>query len=137
VNEEKRDGSLHLALLVYEVHVDRPMSVDVDLNFVVGERVEFRFMRSPVEFGTPVVNNTLDVLSGVIVSVVLKQFRMCCRDVLQDLHWSAVVPTRPIFELGWKFRIVQSPLQPVQLLLRNVNLVFFDSRHFDVFVREA
>jgi len=74
VNEEKRDGSLHLALLVYEVHVDRPMSVDVDLNFVVGERVEFRFMRSPVEFGTPVVNNTLDVLSGVIVRVVLKQF---------------------------------------------------------------
>ena len=74
MNEEKRDGSLHLALLVYEVHVDRPMSVDVDLNFVVGERVEFRFMRSPVEFGTPVVNDALDVLSGVLVSTVWKTF---------------------------------------------------------------
>ena len=79
VNEEKWDGSLHLTLLVYEVHVDRPMFVDVDLNFVVWERIELRFMRSPVEFGTPVVNDALDVLSGVIVSVVLNQFGCTAR----------------------------------------------------------
>lgn len=53
-----------------------------------------------------------------------------------DLHRSTVVPTRPIFELVWIFCIIQSPLQPVQLLLRNVNFVFFDPRHIGVFVRE-
>jgi hypothetical protein len=37
VDEEERNGSFEVALLVYEMHVDWSMFVDVDLDFVVWE----------------------------------------------------------------------------------------------------
>lgn len=39
VDKEKRDGSFDVALLVYEMHINRTMLLDIDLNFVVGQRV--------------------------------------------------------------------------------------------------
>ena len=86
-------------------------------------------MRSTVELGTPVINDTLDVFPELPVSSI-----QCSGELLQVIHRSTVIPTRSIFELVWEFCVVQSPLQPVQLLLRNVDLVIFDSRHLDVLV---
>jgi hypothetical protein len=37
VDEEERNGSFDVALLVYEMHVDWSVFVDVDLDFVVRE----------------------------------------------------------------------------------------------------
>jgi hypothetical protein len=37
VDEEEWNGSFDVALLVYEMHVDWPMFVNVDLDFVVWE----------------------------------------------------------------------------------------------------
>jgi hypothetical protein len=129
VDEEERNGSLDLTLLMYEMHVDWSMFVNVDLDFIVWERVQLGFMRSPVEIGTPVINDTLDVFPELPVSSI-----QCSGELLQVIHRSTVIPTRPIFDLDGKFCVVQPSLQPVQLLLRNVNLVFFDSSHFGVFV---
>lgn len=39
VDEEERNGSLDLTLLMYEMHVDWSMFVNVDLDFIVWERV--------------------------------------------------------------------------------------------------
>ena len=39
VDEEERNGSLDIALLVDEMHVDWSMFVNVDLDFIVWERV--------------------------------------------------------------------------------------------------
>jgi len=72
VDEKKWNGTLDIALLVYEMHVNWSMFVDVDLNFVVWKRVKLGFVRSPVEFGAPVVNDTLDVLSCMIVSFIIE-----------------------------------------------------------------
>ena len=132
VDEEERNGSFYVALLVYEMHVDRSMLVNIDLNFVVRQRVELGFVCSPVELGAPMVNDSLDFLANSLVSSVPNS-----RRITSGLHRSAVVPTWPIFELVWKFCIVQPPLQSVQLLLRNVDLVLFDSRHLGVFVWEG
>ena len=70
VDEEERNGSFYVALLVYEMHVDRSMLVNIDLNFVVRQRVELGFVCSPVELGAPVVDDTFDVLSCMLVSFV-------------------------------------------------------------------
>jgi hypothetical protein len=70
VDEEERNGSLDIALLVDEMHVDWSMFVDVDLNLVVRECVELGFVRAPVESGAPVVDDTFDVLSCMLVSFV-------------------------------------------------------------------
>lgn len=37
VDEEERNGSFNVTLLVYEMHVDWSMFVDVDLDFVIWE----------------------------------------------------------------------------------------------------
>jgi hypothetical protein len=37
VDKEERNGSIDIAFLVYEMHVDWSMFVDVDLDFVVWE----------------------------------------------------------------------------------------------------
>lgn len=68
VNEQKWNGSLDVALLMYEMHVNRAMTIHIDLNLVVRKGVQFGFVSSPVEFGTPVLGDALDVLSGIVVS---------------------------------------------------------------------
>jgi hypothetical protein len=108
VYEKERDSSFDIALLVYEVHVDRSMFVDVNLHFVVWERVELRLVRTPVEFGAPVVNDSLDVLSDLLVSFVRRSERVerltpehhnpnpaCLRAHLEILRHLAVSSTDP------------------------------------------
>ena len=50
------------------MHVDWPMFLDVDLNFVVWERIELCLVRAPVEIRAPVVDDALDILSDLLVS---------------------------------------------------------------------
>ena len=66
MHEQQWNSSLHVALLVQEVHVDRSESVDVDSHFVVGQLVQLAFLSPPVELVSPMMDETFDVRSGVV-----------------------------------------------------------------------
>jgi hypothetical protein len=61
--KKKRNGTLDLALLMQEVHVNRAETVNSDLRFELRKRVHPFLLCSPVEFCFPMFYKTLDVRS--------------------------------------------------------------------------
>ena len=66
MHKQQWNSSLHVALLVQEVHVDRSEAIDVDSDFVIRQFIQLSFLGSPVELVSPMVDEAFDVGSGLV-----------------------------------------------------------------------